>query len=357
MPVCTTGRSQPTSWQKRVRRGSDTPSDYEASAAAGEPCDPHDVDLPRTADVVVVGAGIAGASAAWFLAARHLSVVVLEAEPAAGMHATGRSAALLTETYGPPPVLGLVRASRPFIVEPPDGFAAPPLTSDRGALWIARADQAGALRDLAVSWDAPHDELDDAGCRALVGLLRPEAGAIGIHEPGAVDLDVDALLQGFVRGAWAMGAVLATLAPVIAIDARSSGWRVRTRAGDVDTPVVVDAAGAWGDVVAGLAGVAPLGLEPKRRTAFLFSPPVDTSTWPRSGRRGFRVAGRTGRLRDQDLAGDGGRRHRRRARRALAELARGTGRHRGRPRPGAPALTAASINPAPSPTPRPTSGR
>lgn len=238
--------------------------------------------LPGTADVVVIGAGIAGASAAQALAARGVAVVVVEAEGAAGVHATGRSAALLTETYGPPPVIGLVRASRPFLVEPPEGFADHPLTSPRGVLWVAGAEDADALRALAATWAAPHDVLGPEGAADLVPPVRPAAAVVAVHEPGAADLDVDALLQGYLRGARRAGAHLELSAPATGIDRRGSGWRITTPAGPVDAGAVVDAAGAWGDAVAVRAGVAPLGLTPLRRTAFLFGPPAghDTTGWP-----------------------------------------------------------------------------
>ena len=240
------------------------------------------MELPGTADVVVVGAGIAGASAGWALAGRGLDVVVLETEAGAGHHATGRSAALLTETYGASVVSGLVRASKPFLLDPPDGFADVDLTAPRGVLWIAPAGDAEALRQEAAGWVADHEVLDANGARAIVPLLRDEATVVAVHEPGALDLDVDALLQGYLRALRVSGGVVATGTPVTGIEPSGDGWTVSTPAGPVSTAVVVDAAGAWGDVVAALAGVAPLGLQPLRRTAFLFRPPDghDTRSWP-----------------------------------------------------------------------------
>jgi D-arginine dehydrogenase len=238
------------------------------------------MEVPATTDVVVIGAGIAGASAAWTMVQRGLRVLVLEAEPAPGMHATGRSAALLTETYGAPPVIGLVRASRAFIVEPPDGFTDHALTAERGLLWVAREADAAALRAEAATWTAAHDVLDAGGSRDLVGLLRPEACVVGVHEPGAVDLDVVGLLQGFLRGTHAGGGAIVAATPVTGIARRGAGWRVTTPSGPIDAGTVVDAAGAWGDVVAAMAGVGPIGLTPKRRTAFLFNAPAGSARWP-----------------------------------------------------------------------------
>jgi D-arginine dehydrogenase len=231
---------------------------------------------------VVVGAGIAGASAGWALAERGVGVVVLETEASVGYHATGRSAALLTETYGAPAVSGLVRASRPFLESPPDGFTDVALTSPRGVLWIAAAEGAARLRADAATWAAPHAVLDLDGARDVVPRLRGEAVEVAVHEPGAVDLDVDALLQGYLRALRANGGVVATGSPTTGIERSGDGWIVRTPDGEISTSTVVDAAGAWGDRVAALAGVEPLGLTPLRRTAFLFRPPdgLDTRAWP-----------------------------------------------------------------------------
>ena len=240
------------------------------------------MDLPPTADVVVVGAGIAGASAAWAIAERGASVVVLEAEVTAGHHATGRSAALLTETYGSAPVIGLVRASRPFIESPPAGFADHPLTAPRGVLWIGRpGEPADRLRTDAAGWVAPHEELDLDGARAHVPLLRDEACEVAVHEPGAVDIDVDGLHQGYLRALRRAGGSVHLGTPVTGIVRDGASWRVTTAAGDISCGTVVDAAGAWGDVVATMAGVEPLGLRPLRRTAFLFDQPDEGARhWP-----------------------------------------------------------------------------
>jgi D-arginine dehydrogenase len=226
------------------------------------------------ADVVVVGAGIAGASAAWALS-ESLDVVVVETEAAAGVHATGRSAALYTETIGNDAVRALVAASRPFLEEH---------ASPRGVLYAATADDADALRALATEWArwTEVEVLDTAGARDLVPPLRDEAAVVAVHEPGGLDLDVDAILQSFLRAARRRGSRVLTSAAVTAIDRVGDGWAVTTSAGRIDCAVVVDAAGAWADVVAEMAGVEPVGLRPLRRTAFTFSaPPVDgVERWP-----------------------------------------------------------------------------
>ena len=236
------------------------------------------------ADAIVIGAGMAGASVAYFLAP-HVRVIVLEREPYAGMHATGRSAALFSETYGTPQVRALTRATRPFLAAPPEGFAAHPILTPRGATVIGRVDQADRVRAMfeTMRRDTPDLELHDGSrIRDDVPVLRAEAAAIGLHEPGAADIDVDALHQGFLRGMKARGGALHVDQAITAIERDAGGWTVS--AGDrlFRAPLLFDAAGAWADQVAVLAGVAPLGLVPKRRSAFLFEPPAGlaTAAWP-----------------------------------------------------------------------------
>lgn len=239
--------------------------------------------MPSTADVVVIGAGIAGASAAWALA-EQLDVVLVETEAAAGTHSTGRSAALLTETIGAPEVRALVAASRRFLTDPPEGFADHPLTGPRGVLWITADDEAG-LRASAAGWAALSPGvhvLDATEAQRLVPVLRSSAVACAVHEEDGLDLDVDGLLQGFVRGLRRRGGTLVCGAPVLAIRGRGRGWDVETTAGTVSAAVVVDAAGAWADVVASMAGARTVALQPLKRTAFTFRAPDrdGVDRWP-----------------------------------------------------------------------------
>ena len=238
----------------------------------------------ETADVVVIGAGIAGASAAWHLA-EHATVAIVEQEDQPGVHATGRSAALFTETFGPPPVRALVSAGRAFLSSTPDGFADGPLLSDRGVLWVARPEDEELLD--AKEQDAAESGVEvirlDAGrCRDLVSVLRAELIAASLHEPGAMAIDVDALLQGYLRGSRARGAALHLGVRVDGIKQHRGRWRVAAGGQRWDCDVVVNAAGAWCDKVAVMAGAAPLGLRPLRRSVFVFPPPpgLDIAAWP-----------------------------------------------------------------------------
>ena len=225
-------------------------------------------------DVLVIGAGIAGATAAAMLA-KDRRVAILERESQPGYHSTGRSAALFSETYGNAMVRALSRASRAFLFAPPEGFAEYPLVRRRGTLHIARQDQLKLLENfLALPDVATHSRgVDAAETFRLCPLLRPGYAASGIHEPFASDVDVHALHQGYLKLARAAGNILITDAPVVRMDRIHEGWIVRTPAGIFEAPVVVNAAGAWADELAELAGAAPLGIVPHRRTAVLVDPP------------------------------------------------------------------------------------
>ena len=238
----------------------------------------------QSTDVLIIGAGIAGASAAYFLAP-HCSVLVLEREAQPGYHATGRSAAMYSETYGNATVRAITTASKPFYFTPPPGFADYPLVTPRGALTVGTAADHDPLRALwqdmcalvpNVQWWTQDQILQ------RVPVLRPELAHCGVFEPDAMDMDVHAIHQGFLRGAKAAGAQLVCGAGVHAVQREGGGWRVDTAAGSIFAPTVVNAAGAWCDEVAQLAGVATVGLVPKRRTAFTTEAPAgcDISAWP-----------------------------------------------------------------------------
>ncbi len=235
-------------------------------------------------DVIVIGAGMAGASVAYFMAP-HARVLVLEREAFADMHSTGRSAALFSETYGSPNVLALTRAARPFLAQPPQGFAQHPILTPRGATIIGNAAQKDEIRALyeTIAAFTPSLQLHDAArLQVTVPVLRPEFAQIGLHEPGAADIDVNELHQGFLRGLRARGGQLRFNVGVRAISHGANGWEVDDGEQVFRAPLLVNAAGAWVDQVAALAGVAPIGITPKRRSAFLFEPPerIDSTHWP-----------------------------------------------------------------------------
>jgi D-arginine dehydrogenase len=228
---------------------------------------------------------MAGASLGYRLAARR-SVVLLERETQPGYHSTGRSAAMFMESYGPPMVRALTRASRTFYERPPQDFAQQPLLGARGALYVATHEQAHLL-------ESTRAELQSTGCRievldaqqalAKVPCLRADQVAGALFDADAQDIDVSALHQGFLRGLRAAGSELRTGAELRAARRDGAAWELTLADGSaLRARTVVDAAGAWADEVAALFGARPIGLEPRRRSAFTFRAPegVAVSHWP-----------------------------------------------------------------------------
>lgn len=251
--------------------------------------------MPVSRRVVIVGGGIAGASLAYVLAREPgVSVTLVERETQCGAHTTGRSAALYMPSYGPPAIRALTLASRSFYADPPADFAATPLITPRGALHVAweqddpltTVAQARATLDAILSnlhaLGAQGEALTAEDCLRRCPALRGDGLVGGVFEREALDMDVHAILQGFLRGAKQAGCALVTSAEVQALDRRDGAWVARTSAGDFTADLIVNAAGAWADEVGELAGARPVGLQPKRRSAFTFDPPegVDCSAWP-----------------------------------------------------------------------------
>jgi D-arginine dehydrogenase len=241
--------------------------------------------LPETADLLVIGAGMAGAAAAAHLAAGR-RVVLLERESQPGYHSTGRSAALFTETYGNRAIRVLTGAGREFyLAGVEEGFTEHPILKPRGALMFAMP---GQEAELDAAWDDlsaldPRVRRLDAGeACAMVPILRPDHVVGAVYEPDAMDIDVHELHQGYLRRLRQRGGRIVTDAEVRALPRDNGVWRAVTSAGEFAAPVVVNAAGAWCDVVAALAGLPPIGLVPKRRTALTIAPPagIDTGAWP-----------------------------------------------------------------------------
>ncbi len=228
--------------------------------------------------IVVIGGGIAGLSLA--AAVRDWAdVTVIEREAHLGYHASGRSAALFTETYGNRLVRALTLASRRQIIE--GGFA----SHRRGALHVGWKGDDAAIDKLAGELQAlvpSVRRLSAAELHARVPVIAAEATCGGAYEPDAVDVDTDKMLAASASALKAGGGTIRTGEEVRAISPDSGGLRVETSSGAYTADIVVNAAGAWVDVVAGLAGLSGLGFQPKRRTAFLFDPPAgtDIAGWP-----------------------------------------------------------------------------
>ncbi len=236
-----------------------------------------------TADIIILGAGIAGASAAYELASTH-RVLLLEREPQPGIHSTGRSAAIFSEIYGNAVVRALSRASRDFLFAPPPGFADAPLVSPRATLFVAPPEQIEALRAMRADADVAAGTVPMSTDEALarVPILARERVAEALFEPGASDIDVNGLHQGFLRGFKARGGRLLCDVRIDALERKGATWRVVAGDAVYEAPILVNAAGAWADEVARLAGVAPIGIEPKRRTVVLLDAPKehDIRAWP-----------------------------------------------------------------------------
>jgi D-arginine dehydrogenase len=235
-------------------------------------------------DFLVVGGGMAGVSLAAALAPG-ARVALVEAEPHPGYHATGRSAALFVPSYGSEIFRALTRASAPFMHSPPEPYFPQPLLRARGALHIARSDQqprfAATLAELRSSGTRV-EVLSPEAARERLPLLRREYAACAAFEPNVDDIDVSALLQGFLKRARALGVRVWVGQRITSPKWRQGAWHLDLDNEPLCARVLVNAAGAWADEVAAACGAAPLGLRPLRRTAALIDPPagVAVSDWP-----------------------------------------------------------------------------
>ncbi len=240
--------------------------------------------MSQICDFLIVGGGIAGATAAHALS-EHGEVIVLERESALAYHTTGRSAAQFFDTYGGAEIIKLNMASRPFFDAPPEDFSEVPLLHERGAMFFASEGQLDHMAqhlEESLAAGANIFPVDTAEAVRKVPILRPDRIAGALSEPDSKHMDVHAIHQGFLRGARRRAAKTIVDAEVTAVQKQGGAWRVTSRAGDFSAPWVINAAGAWCDELAGLAGIVPVGLVPKRRTAILIDAPSghDISRWP-----------------------------------------------------------------------------
>ncbi len=236
------------------------------------------------ADFLIIGAGVAGASIAHWLAP-HGRTVMLERESQPGYHSTGRSAALFMESYGTAQVRALTLASRAFFESPPPGFSEHPLLSPRGAMMVATPEQQTALDEhwaVLSAMSPAARRLSPGEACALVPVLRAERLLGAVYEPDAADMDVHAIHQGYLRGMRRAGGTLVCDADVSGVRRVNGLWQVKAGGKTYEAPIVINAAGAWCDVVGQLAGAKPIGLQPCRRSAFIFAGPTgqDYSRWP-----------------------------------------------------------------------------
>ncbi|HEY4114237.1 MAG TPA: FAD-dependent oxidoreductase [Rhizomicrobium sp.] len=239
--------------------------------------------MTKPFEIVVIGAGIAGASVAAELARTH-KVAQLEREEFPGYHSTGRSAALFSEIYGNAAVRALSRASRDFFYAPPAGFSPDPLVKPRGALHIASEARREELETFAASADVGGAvrRLTRDEALAACPVLRPEHVCAAVLETDAADVDVNGLHQAYLRNFRGAGGTLFTDCEVISLSRGGPCWEIRTARETVYANIVVNAAGAWADAVAAMAGASPLGIQPCRRTAILLELPagISAENWP-----------------------------------------------------------------------------
>ena len=234
-------------------------------------------------DFIVIGAGIAGASFAYEVA-ESASVVVLERELHAGYHSTGRSAALFSEIYGNETIRALSRASREFLVYPDREFCDADLLQPRGVLYIGTAQQRSAVQALHYAPDVSEylEGLSTQQALAFVPVLRPEYAAHCLYERAAMDIEAATLHQSYIKGLRRRGGRIVANCEISAIESSAERWSVKLGNETFRAPVLVNAAGAWADQIASLAGVSPIGLEPRRRTAVLIQSPTGRriERWP-----------------------------------------------------------------------------
>lgn len=222
---------------------------------------------PSVTDVLIVGAGIAGASLAAALAPWR-RVMLVEAEDAPGYHATGRSAAFWHESYGGTGVQPLTRASLEMLDSPPLAFSDRGFLLPRGALTLGQRSEAAAVDAFATEFAARGVDvvrMSGAAVAARIPGLRPEWSEAA-YEAACRDIDVGGLHAAYLRAARRAGAVLVTRAPLRRARRVGDGWDVELGDDRVRAALIVNAAGAWADEVAAACGIAPVGIQPYRRT-------------------------------------------------------------------------------------------
>ena len=223
-------------------------------------------------DFLVIGGGIAGVSAAAGLSA-HGSTALLEAEPTLGYHASGRSAAMFEEEYGNATVCALNRASAAH-------HKAAGVLSPRGLMILARAEEEDSFRADCSAYRMEAISPTEACHR--VPILDPKAVRFAARHDDAMDLDTDRLLQGYLKTATANGAQIHLKSPVTAIRRLGKGWEVICGQTSHQARRLINAAGAWSDQIAALAGVDTLGLQAYRRSMARTAAPdgQDVTGWP-----------------------------------------------------------------------------
>lgn len=223
-------------------------------------------------DVIIIGGGIAGVTAAARLAPDH-KVTLLEGEDSLGYHATGRSAAIYLQDYGNQTVRALNYGSEADL-------KAHDLLTERSMMLVARPDQRAAFEREYPGFNM--EPLTTSEAIAKCPILNPATLGYAAYRDNIHDLDTDRMLQAYLRLARNHGAQVLTRSKVEVIAHTATGWRVTAGGQDLTAPLLVNAAGAWADPVAQMAGVATLGIQPYRRSFAQLAIPgaPDMSDWP-----------------------------------------------------------------------------
>lgn len=232
-------------------------------------------------EIIVVGAGIAGVAAGAYLS-KTAKVLILEMEEQPGYHATGRSAAFFTTTYGNELSRKIGRIVSPFFASPPDELTDVALLHPRDSIFVAGEEQVDQLNRVAVQSGADVTPITGREICRQVPILNPESISAGLLDKTGGELDSNALLQGYIRQLHRLNGTIKNRAQVEALQYERGNWTVTTRAEKYTAPIIINAAGAWVDTIADLAGLNPLNVEPLKRTVILVEAPesTDVSGWP-----------------------------------------------------------------------------
>jgi D-arginine dehydrogenase len=231
-------------------------------------------------DVLIIGAGMAGVGVAAELAHTH-KVIILERESQPAYHSTGRSVAIFLPNYGNDVIRALNHFSVPMFEQRDAGLFPAPLLTPRGSLTVADETGIEHLRELILNGVNVEEISVDRAVEMVPILNRDHIKAV-CYQAEAQDIDVNALHQGWLRKATSLGAKLYTSSEVIRASRPNGFWLVETPDRIFRTKTVINASGAWADVIAGLFGGKPLGFTPMRRSVAVLPPPqgYDVRNWP-----------------------------------------------------------------------------
>ena len=235
-------------------------------------------------DFLVIGGGIAGVSAAYHLA-EHGSVTVLEMEKLCGHHSTGRSAAIFSEHHGPKIICDLALASKSFFEKPYEGFTESPFLSERGLIFTGDNTQKESLENMLASsreGDGSLTKIAPEKIKELVPIINTDAISYGVYYKGAREIDVHAVHQGWIKGLKKRGGNIQTSQDLQSATFSDGLWHVKTRKDKFTARYIINASGAWADVIADRCGIQKIGLVPKKRT--VITVPIEQSYddyhWP-----------------------------------------------------------------------------